>query len=280
MDLRLNELSLIPLFESKYIAHAKMIKFAKTAKAARDKNIRNIKSDYFTSEIKLTDNYTLFNWLFDKDFIDENRIFRDFLQSMITKPYIDEEREEEYLSKSYFFEDKAENIEKQSCIGLAAAYLYDDLSISFQNGKAWRKNELIITINEDENTSINKNVFNVYSPNCFINEKILNYVEQRNDVYLIETTLLPSEKSAHFSDHHGKDKLEHFWKKINLSPYVISSRSCNWGGNKFIRNFDKNGIIEIVLTDTEHRYALQIETTGRNYYETKRIAEILEEQFS
>ena len=280
IDLRLNELSVKPLFESKYTAHMKMMEFARTAKTAKDNNIRRIKSDYSTSEINLTDTYTMHNWLFDRDFSGENRAFRDFLQSMISPPYIDEDRADEYLSHNYFFGDIGNDIVRQECIGLAAAYLYDGICISLQNGDAWQKNKLQIIIGENNAAQVCETVLNVYSSNCFLDEEIINRIEQANDVHPVETAIPPNEKHAHFSDHHGRAELEAFWDRLSNNPYIISARSTEFGGKKFIRKIGRDGKIEIVLTDTDRQYALQVQTTGRTFFETKFIANILEENYA
>ena len=57
-------------------------------------------------------------------------------------------------------------------------------------------------------------------------------------------------------------------------------RSTNWGGKNFIRKKHKNGVIEIVLIDSEKEYALWVQTTGRNYRETEVIAKKIEERYS
>jgi len=280
IDLRFNELSKNPLFSDKYIVHQKMLEFGKTAKAARDKSIKHIKSDNSTSDIILTDGYTMHNWLFDKDFSAENRIFREFLQTMIIPPFIDEDKEEEYLSNDYYFEDIINGINKQPCKGLAAAYLYDGLSISFQNGEAWKKNKLSIIIKKDDGVPLCQTVLNVYSDSCFLNEIILTHIERANNIHPIETKIPPCEKTAHFAEHHGKKELENFWLKLASNPYIISARSTNWGGKKFIRKIDKDGLIEIVLVNTERKYAMQLETTGKTFYETEFIAKNIEENYS
>jgi len=276
MDIRLNELSIYPPFIDKYLAHEKMLEFAKTAKAARNNNIKNIKSDYFSNNIKLTNDYTMYDWLFEKNISTENRIYRDFLQSMITKPFIYEDMEDEYLSNNYYFEDVENGIPKQKCIGLAAAYLYDTLCISIQNGSAWLKNKLSIEIEKRDIAPINEEILNIFSSNCFQNETIIDFIARTTNINLVETLIEPEEKYLHLSDHHGKNELEHLWNKIKKCNYIISGRSTNWGGNKFIRRIRKDGIIEVVLTNTERRYALQVETTGRNMYETDNIAKILD----
>jgi hypothetical protein len=123
-------------------------------------------------------------------------------------------------------------------------------------------------------------VWNVYSPDCFLNEEIIDRIEKANNVQPIETEILPEDKIAHFSDHHGKDKLEQFWNKLKENPYVISARSTNWRGDKLIRKVEKTGMIEIVLVNSERPYAMQVQTTGHTYNETKYIAKILEENYA
>ena len=274
IDLFLNELSAKPLFDDKHLANVKMMEFAKAAKFARGKAIKRIRSNSYTNEIELAHNYSMHDWLFDREFSAENHSFREFLQSMITPPYIDDDREDDYISSDFIFEDVENAVPKQKCAGLAAAYLYDSLAISFRNGPAWEKNELTLLVD-----NVGKTVLNVYSCDCLLNAKITSWIEKSRDIHLVETDILPCNKTAHYSDHHGKDKLEQFWKRLVNSPYVISARSTNWGGNKFIRKLEKDGMIEIVLVDTSLRYALQVKTTGRNFHETKCIAKILEEAY-
>jgi hypothetical protein len=280
IDLRFNELSAKPLFDDKFIAHTKMMEFAKTANVAKNMKIKHIKSDYSTSEIDIAENYSMHDWLFDKYFSAENRNVRDFLQTMIIPHYIDDDKTDKFLSCDYFFEDNANGIVKQKCIGLASAYLYDALCISMQNGDSWLKNKLTILVEEDDEASIEDTVWNVYSSDCFLNEEIIALIEKANNVQPDKTKIPPEEKNAHFTDHHGKSELEHFWKKLVINPYVVSAKSTYWGGNKFIRNVEKTGIIEIVLVNTERRYAMLLQTTGRTYNETEYIAKILEKDYA
>ena len=48
----------------------------------------------------------------------------------------------------------------------------------------------------------------------------------------------------------------------------------------FIRTVKDNGLIEIVLTNTDKGLGLVLQSTGRNMQETQEIAKILEEQYS
>ena len=98
-------------------------------------------------------------------------------------------------------------------------------------------------------------------------------------VVLQETQIAPDTKNLHLADHHGQKELKALWEKLKNSPFVIEGRSTDWGGNRFIRKVEKNGVLEIVLVDSEKQYALWVQTTGTNLRETKAIAEILENRF-
>jgi hypothetical protein len=220
--------------------------------------------------------------MFDNEFAKENHDFRDFLLGMFRLPFINENDEEiknKYLGEEFYFEDTDNGIVKQKCLGLAAAYLYETLSISFQNGGAWVKNELNITIETSDGNSKTEIVKNVYSKDCFSKAVITDYVEQLGDIQLQETRIIPADKENHFAPHHGKHELQLFWNKLKNNPYIISAISTGWGGDSFIRKISRNGTIEIVLIHTVHRYALLVQTTGRNYRETETIAGLLQKEY-
>ena len=82
------------------------------------------------------------------------------------------------------------------------------------------------------------------------------------------------------ADHHGKKELQDLWDKLKRSPYIIEARSTNFGGNRFIKKVEKNGVLVIVLVDSERKYALWVQSTGTNLRETKAIAAILDERYS
>lgn len=108
-----------------------------------------------------------------------------------------------------------------------------------------------------------------------------------------ETTLLslipqddtaPERKQIVLSDdHHGKDVLKTFAKKICRSPYVkhvVNSLPFNPRRTNSIRRTYPNGQVEFVLVWTDRGLGLCIQTTGRNLAETNTIAQHLEKEFS
>lgn len=282
MELIFNELSIEPEANSVYTANDRMMIFAKAVGAARQKGFNIIRSDYFAYQIQLTTNYTLNDWLINKQIPQE---YRDLLYGMITPPFINEEDEEienEYIESNYFFEDTANNINKTECLGLASAYLYETLSISFDSLPVWRQTQLQIVI-ENEQLTATENVFNVYSKASFEQQDILDFVDSISEIELEKTKLSPADKNIHLADHHGKQELQQLCDQLKLSPYVIEMRSMEWcqgGCNKFIKKFYKNGVIEIVLYKTDRKYGLWVQSTGRNLRETKDVSEILKERYS
>jgi hypothetical protein len=252
--------------------------FSEAVSAARKYGFNIIRSEYDTHQIQLTENYTLSQWLFSNDV---PRDQRDFLFGMFTLPFIsedDEGIEDQYIEANYFFEDAANGIAKTKCLGLAAAFLYDTISISLQSNNAWRKNILDISIELDGNIQF-EIVKNVYSKGCYDFPFIHDFVEKLEDVVLQESPLAPADKDLHLASHHGQNELKALWDRLKNNPYVVAARSTDWGGKRFIRKFNRNGVVEIVLVDSEREYALWVQTTGRNLRETKAIAEILQDRF-
>ena len=80
MELAFNEISRSPLLDDKYKANERMLILSKTVAEARKKGFRNIRTHFSTDEIKLTNDYSIHNWLFDKEFPSDNRaVFYDML---------------------------------------------------------------------------------------------------------------------------------------------------------------------------------------------------------
>jgi len=279
MELLFNELSIISPSADKFAANAKMKLFSETVATARVRGFRNIRSHFDSHQIELAGDYTLYNWLTNKDV---SELYRNNLYGMIVLPFIDEDDDEieaRFIEANYFFEDAANGIAKTECLGIASAHLYETICISLQSNQAWKNNGLNISIEANNNIQI-ETVANVFSKGCFEIPTILNIAEGLGTVNLQLSILAPDNKFIHLADHHGQKELKAFWNRLKNNPYVIEGRSTNWGGRRFIRNFDRNGVVEIVLVDTERQYALWVQTTGRNLRETQAIAELLCERYS
>ena len=278
MELIFNEISDQPISQDKQGANTKMTKMIKAFAVSKVKGFRRIRSSNYAHEIQLSEGYTLHDWLSDHTV---SRIYRDTMASVLVHPFISEEDrliEDEYLKRFYWFEDETYQIKRTECYGLASAYLYQTLSISFSDFPLWEMPKLNLILQSDESEKIVE-VNNVSTEASFGNNDISQFIESIKEIEIIESKINPEDKEVHIAPHHGKKELGEFSQRLKYNPYVEIIRSTDWGGNNFIRRFNKNGEIEIVLTNTTRNYALWVKTTGRNYRETEAIAKILREQF-
>ena len=206
--------------------------------------------------------------------------YQDILFGNINQPFIneeDEEVEDKYILSNFHYD---KNGTKQECLGLSAAFFYDTLSISLNSSNLWCINSISI-INDIDGVLTTEQVNNVFSKACYDIKSISAFVENLGDVELEETAIEPNEKSITlFGDHHGKKYLQALADKLVNSPYVVEIKSTNFGGNSFIRKVHSNGVLEIVVMKSDDRFALWVQTTGRNYRETEAIAENLKERYS
>lgn len=276
MELAFNEISQTPLLDDKYQANERMLLFSKAVAEARKKGFRNIRTHFSADEIRLTQDYSLHNWLFDKEFPAESRsLFYD----MFVQPFLiegDEEIEEKFIDANYFFEDAENQIPKQESLGLTSAYLSETLAISFQSSPAWIKNKVAIIIEKGADTSTDE-VHHVFSKECFSQNSVADFVESITTLDLVKTNVNPNDKHFHLTDHHGKQELTELWNRIKNSPFVIEGMSIEWGGNSFFKKPQRDGKVDIVHLKSDKRYAMQVQTTGRNLRETIEIAKRLAE---
>lgn len=269
-----NELSVEPLSDTRHEAMDKVKQFAKTMAVAQKKGFGRIRSHLHQSGIVLAEEYSLRDCLFDKDL---PRNYKDFLFGTIVSPFINDEDEEvtdAYIQADFYFKN---NDAKQDCLGLAAAYLYGLPSISFGVSSTWQRNQLPIVRRQDgvENT---EEVYNVFSKDCFTTSTISDFVETLGEIELVK---FESEAEITlFGDHHGKEDLLALSNKLKNNPYVIEIKSTNFGGSRFVRKIHSDGVLEILVMKSDERFALWVQTTGRNYRETEAIAQILKERYS
>lgn len=277
-----NELSSFPVSVNKYIADKKMAQFINTYGKARSYGFRRIRFAYQLHEIDLADGYTMQQWLFETT----HRNLKDLLLSAFTYPFIDDIDEHEaveYISHHYFFEDTINGIVRTECLGFAASYIYETLSISLSGSTVWENNLIIITKVNDE-TQVNEavKVANVFSEECFDRQQIQDYIDNIGEVELVETDLSPREKQIHLRDDHGIDVLRPFANRLANSRHVlavINSLPFNSQTTQFIRRVYADGILEIVLHWDDRGLGMVVQTTGRNMRETKYIAELLENNY-
>lgn len=275
MELIFNDLSIAPISDDKFSAIEKSNQFAVTFGEARKIGFKKIRSHLDPYEIQLSEDYNMFDWLMDKTVPE---IFRNLMFGIIEKPFIrdeDEEVQNAYILSEYRIKDQGE---LQQCHGLAAAFLYNTLSISLHSKDLWMRKFLEIEKISSNEISYHS-IVNIAHKNDFEDQSIQDYILKIKPVEIIVSNIDPDSKKIHISDHHGKAELEIFSKKIIYNPYIEEIKSTDWGGKKFIRRINEDGTIELVLTKSARNYALLVYTTGRNFPETEKIAHLIEAKF-
>jgi hypothetical protein len=277
MELMFNELSIIPFAANKYEAIKIMAQFANTFKKSRAVGFKYIRSDVSVSEIKLTEDYTVHSWLIDSTVSHE---LKGFMFGSIITPFIreeDDQQEDAYIEADYFYKKDEKNT--VPCLGLAAAYLYELPVISLNTSEEWQRNMLSIIIKKGD-LSDEYQIPNVFNETCFAKDDIAAFVESLGEIELVKSQLKPDDKAIHLAEHHGKNELKALCDRIKYNEYVEEMRSTYWGGDSFVRKIHKDGVVEITLFKSQRKYALWVKTTGRNYRETKAIANKLREKYS
>ena len=193
-----------------------------------------------------------------------------FLFAFLQRPYeqrISEEEQDDYLEHTWLYKGK-------SCYGLALAYIMESMALSIC-GQEW--NHPVLDIEKDR---VLVDVRNLFDEESF--DFHLAWLESLKPVELITCLEEPNNKLINLRDDHGKDVLYAFCKRLVNSEYVceiVNSLPFNPNNRKFIHKIRENGQIEIVLPWTDSGLGVSVQTTGRNYRETEKIAEILKEKY-
>lgn len=278
MDLIFNELSLYYKAGNKFEAQNLMGNLLHTCKEAKNDDFRHLRVNDNFYQLQLFENYTIINWLSDQEVRKE---YKTLLPGLIRYPFIakgDENIEYSFIRNYYYLNmPDVDELHMQETEGLAIAFLYNTLSISFATNKVWEKTNIgLLERTEEEEKSVS--VRHISCPKHI--ESHRGWIELCYPVELIKTDIPPEKKPINLRDDHGKNILMQFARKLVESPYiikVINSLPFNPNYRHFIRQIYSDGKIEIVLTGTDEGYGLIVQTTGRNLQETKRIADILED---
>lgn len=276
MDFIFNELSFRNNASDIHSAKSGMVNLLQVCKKSRELGMMRlaIRPDYF--EQYLHNEYRISDWLNDHTV---SKVLKDLLFSIVRQPYIDNndnEIEERFISSyAFLIEDDSLAVE-----GLAIAYLYQTLAVSLQFSNDWDVHEISLKFSEVgyDNQIVKVN----HASQVNHVELHKDWIASRVGIKLPISNLSFSEKQINLRDDHGKDLLLKFSRKLVRSPYVvkvINSLPFNPQKTDFIRTYYEDGKIEIVLTRTDQGLGVIIQTTGKNFFETKTIAEILNEEF-
>ena len=275
MDIIFNELSAMNAASSIFDAKIRMASLLKISKLAFEKGFKKIRFNDNFYESDLAEHYKIKDWLHDQYV---PRLYKDLFYSVKAQPFIDpyDEHTTDKFIEGYFYYN--ENDEEYLVEGLAVAYLTNTLSISFDSHEKWNRSKIDLKYITDSTQQIEVNHFS--KEEHLVSHS--SWFEALFTTEIIETNVIIEEKQINLRDDHGKDFLLKFCEKIIRSPYVINivnSLPFNPKTKNFIKFYNENGLIEIVLTRTDKGLGVVVQTTGRNKTETRLIAEILKTDF-
>lgn len=276
MELIFNEQSTIPCAKDQAEAYDVVMQFVKTYKEAEKHDFKRIRYEKAFDCINIAPDFTLNDFCCNTKF----RTIGGLLLGLAKHPFVDNDSPEEarFIENNFFI--KRNNCEIQ-VEGLGIAYLYNSIGISFCFDPFWNQIKHRLYVKGKETGEYD--VVAISHPTHCNTTDFINHKDLWKPIELIESQLIPESKPISLRDDHGKDKLQAFAQKLCQSPYVIeivNSLPYNPHETQFIRSVKDNGLIEIVLTDTDKGLGLVLQSTGRNKRETEKIANILKENYS
>lgn len=275
MDLIFNELSLLDLSPDIPASRSRMHNLLLVCKEGREHGTNKlaVRDDFFVQRLSST--YTIADWLGDQNV---PKTQKDLLLAIHRYPYIDDSDESiinRFISSHTFL--PLQNAEAE---GLAAAYLYGTIAVSFDSSTTWNSHELELLFSEEGFDQQIVKVKHASSVDHILVHK--DWVGSKNGITLSITNLSLQEKEINLRDDHGKDVLKKFSKKLIRSQYIIkiiNSLPYNSFEQNFIRQCHEDGKIELVLTRTDEGFGLVIQTTGKTLLETIEISKVLELEY-
>jgi len=277
-DLIFNELTEYPLAPDFSEAFRRVKQFLNTYKERPSIFDKRIRLETYIGNLHLTDSISL------QEFCNEtpqSRTLGSLLLGLGKHPFIDEgtPEEDQYIENSYSL---SRNGNWKETIGLAAAHLDDTICIGFEPEEYWREVEHKLLISNRDGVLCSPTVLSVSNPGHFSSFVFEEWLVRHQPVSLIKTSLNSSEKPIALRNDHGKDVLQRFSERLRRSPYVtaiVNSLPFNPNQRDFIKSVSAQGLIEIVLINTDQGIGIAVQTTGRNLRETELIAELLRDEF-
>ena len=276
MDFIFNELSFKSLCQDVYSSKSRMQSLLQVCKQGREIGMSRLAVRYDFYEQPLLAGYTVSDWLNDPTV---SSILKNLLLSIVRYPYIDNNDnliEERFISSyAYLIGEDTSTVE-----GLAIAYLYNTVAISFCSSEEWDTHEVTLKFSEigfdDQTIKIN------HASKTSHIDLHKNWITSRVGITLPVAEIKFDQKEISLRDDHGKDVLLAYSRKLIRSQYVlkvINSLPFNPHENNFLRQCYDDGKIEIVLTRSDEGFGIVIQTTGRNLLETEEIGKILYQEF-
>lgn len=280
MELFFNEISGLYREANLYGARARMESLLALCKRAKGEGFNLLRTDREFDFQELTDGYRVSDWYGDSTV---SRTMKDLFLGFRKFPYEsgDEQAEEAFLAATYRLSEPDEpKYHGTVAAGLAWAYIWETLSVSFPVNAVWKRTRIRLREERDGIASIVVACHASEAEHIAFHEA---WIASLKEVVLVQTDLSPGEKEITLRNDHGKDRLTAFAKKLAGSPYVtgvINSLPFNPNSRGFIRNSWPDGRVELVLIWTDEGLGMVVQTTGRNLRETEAIANILKQEYA
>lgn len=214
-----------------------------------------------------------------------NSMLNQMFYSTFHSPYVDSDidgsPEENRYQKSEFVICK--DGKEIKCHDLGCAVLKKTITVGFPSEPFWQQLKYQISERADTQEYIHDVL--CITMNQHISD--IHFVDWVNATLFSEpkkVDIEPEKKKISLRDDHGYDILMKFAQKVRRSPYVLeivnSLPFCS-SQKTFIDNNQKfeDGLIEIRLHWSDKGFGMVVKTTGKNKYQTKKIAEILTNDF-
>jgi len=276
MELIFNEQSIIPCAKDRTEACVAVRQFLETYKEAEKHGFKRIRYEKSFDNIDIAPNFTLNDFCYNTKF----KTLGGLLLGLARHPFVDDNSPEEarFIENNFF-------IKRNNCEipveGLGIAYLYNSIGISFCFDSFWNQTKHRLYVKGKEAGEYD--VVAISHPKHCNDADFISHKDLWKPIELIKSQIIPESKSISLRDDHGKDELQAFAQRLCQSPYVaeiVNSMPYNPHETRFIKAIKDNGLIEIVLTNTDKGLGLVVQSTGRNKRETEKIANILKEKYS
>lgn len=279
MEACFNELSLFPLCKTMEEARDRINNYADViAEAIGNQGFRKIRYEQNLQDILISENETIASYCY-KNLRDNNVLL---LLTTQASPYIGENEgeatENAYINSTVFYVKETEKIKSE---GFAAAYAKNTICMGMLSESCWDKEEHKINICYLDGNET-KSWICVSRNSHFSSDVYTKWIDENAPLCLKKCIEIPERKKIKLRHDHGQDVLDAHAKKLIQSPYVvgvINSLPFQPNAKNYIHKVKSDGTIEIVLTETDRGLGLIVKTTGENLRETKRIAEILDNNY-
>ena len=273
MDLYFNELSVSGLTED--TIYERVVLFANVVREARQQGFRNVRFEKDMRGIMLGHNLSFAKFC-------ENNSKDPIIKALFSiqgYPYFtDEEGEASFVLNDYCV--IMPDGHKESVYGLAAAVYYNSCGVSF-NTTQWEGliHKVVIVSGDITRTSL---VLSLSEMAHFYTKEFSDWADAfLPEPELIRSKSIPLDKKISLQDHHGKDILFEFSKRLVRSPFVeeiISSIERKPNEKDFIFSLHDGNLIDIRLIK-HGGIGVRVRTTAKNERQLSAIAKRLEEQF-